>query len=78
MAQDVDEGDDWRSVGTRSQDAAALETARQRARKPDRGRDASVPSNIPEAGWKDILWRVLWALPQDRVLTTDNVGPGRD
>ena len=28
------------------------------------------PSDIPGAGWKDILWRVLWALPQDRVLTT--------
>ena len=70
MVQDVDEGDDWRSVGTRSQDSAALETAWQRAREPDRGRDASRPSDIPGAGWKDILWRVLWALPQDRVLTT--------
>ncbi|CAA2102836.1 hypothetical protein MBUL_01888 [Methylobacterium bullatum] len=70
MAQDVDEGDDWRSVGTRSQDEAALETARRRAREPDRGRDASRPSDIPQEGWKDILWRVLWALPQDRVLTT--------
>ena len=70
MAQDVDEGDDWRSVATRPQDATALETARQRAHEPDRGRDASRPSEISTSGWNDILWRALWALPKDRVLTT--------
>lgn len=48
----------------------ALETARQRAQEPDRGRDASRPSKIPKAEWVDILWCAVWALPKDRVLTT--------
>ena len=59
MIQDVDEGDDWRSVATRSQDAVTLETAQQRAREPDRGRIAFGPGErallVLEAGRDDVL-----------------------
>jgi membrane protein len=61
---------DWRSVSTRSQDKASLELAAERAHEPGRGRHAKRPTQIPFQGWKDILWRVVWSLPQDRVLAT--------
>jgi membrane protein len=38
------------------------------ARRDDRGRDASTPSEIPAKGWKDILWRLYENLPEHRVL----------
>ncbi len=34
----------------------------------DRGRDAATPTEIPTAGWKDILWRTYGQLNKDRVL----------
>ncbi|ODN71786.1 YihY/virulence factor BrkB family protein [Methylobrevis pamukkalensis] len=38
------------------------------ARRADgRGRDASRPSQIPAAGWKDILWRVWQQASEDRI-----------
>ena len=70
MGQDEEEGQDWRSVSTRALSPRELEEALERAREPGRGRRAADPSDIPGAGWRDILWRVFWALPQDRVLTT--------
>lgn len=70
MAQDEEDGQDWRSVSTRGHDHTSLDLALQRAREPDRGRNASRPEQIPARGWHDILWRVVWALPQDRVLAT--------
>lgn len=65
--QDEEEGEDWRSVGTRRPDPA---DARRLAREPGRGRDADDPAQIPVPGWRDILWRVLRAVPRDRVLAT--------
>nr|WP_270937247.1 YihY/virulence factor BrkB family protein [Roseomonas sp. MO-31] len=44
--------------------------ARARARERGRGREATAPGEIPARGWRDILWRVLWAIPDDRVLST--------
>lgn len=70
MTQDQEEGHDWRSVSTRAQDDEALDQARQRAHEAGRGRDASGPTGIPRSGWHDILWRVFWAIPQDRVFAT--------
>jgi len=35
---------------------------------PDRGRLADTPSDIPAAGWKDILWRVYENIGKDRVV----------
>ncbi|ACA18157.1 ribonuclease BN [Methylobacterium sp. 4-46] len=70
MATDDEGGQDWRSVGTRRPDAAERERALARAREPGRGRTAAQPSEIPSRGWGDILWRVAWSVPQDRVLAT--------
>ena len=41
-----------------------------RARELGRGREASTPEQIPVLGWKDICSRVLWSIPEDRILTT--------
>jgi membrane protein len=41
-----------------------------RAREPGRGREANSPGEIPARGWKDILWRVLWEISDDRILST--------
>ncbi len=38
-----------------------------------RGRDAETPSDIPAAGWKDIVWRTYEQVQSDRVLA---VGAG--
>jgi len=38
------------------------------AREPGRGRDATKPSDIPAAGWKDVLWRVYAGISDDRIL----------
>jgi membrane protein len=29
-----------------------------------------APGEIPARGWRDILWRVVWAIPEDRVFST--------
>jgi membrane protein len=39
-----------------------------RATEPDRGREATTPSEIPARGWKDILWRVYEDLTAHRIL----------
>jgi membrane protein len=70
MAQDDGDGEDWRSVGTRAHDHASLARARTRAREAGRGREAAAPEEIPARGWRDVLLRVLWSLPQDRVFAT--------
>ncbi len=41
-----------------------------RAGEPGRGREAIAPTDIPARGWKDILWRVFWSIPDDRILST--------
>ena len=61
---------DWRSVGTRSPDESAIDLALARAREPGRGRTATRPDQIPARGWMDILWRVVWSVPRDRVFAT--------
>ena len=70
MVEQEPEGEDWRSVSTRAHDHLSLSLAQHRAYEPNRGRTASRPTQIPARGWKDILWRVFWSLPQDRVLAT--------
>jgi membrane protein len=45
------------------------EIDRARAREVGRGRHAVGPEGIPAAGWKDILYRVFWAIPSDRILS---------
>ena len=70
MAPEEVEGEDWRSVSTRAHDEASLQLALRRAAEHGRGRRATQPSQIPVRGWRDILLRVFWAIPQDRVMAT--------
>jgi membrane protein len=61
--------EDWRTE-VECADAAPLSVARARARERGRGRDAHSPGDFPSRAWHDILLRVLWAIPEDRVLYT--------
>ncbi|GEP08091.1 YihY/virulence factor BrkB family protein [Methylobacterium oxalidis] len=65
-----DAGEDWRSVSTRAPDETTIKLAHARANEPGRGRTAARPEQIPAPGWRDILWRVVLSLPEDRVLAT--------
>jgi membrane protein len=68
-AKGADKGQDWRTqVGARSNSARSVDLGR--AREPGRGREANTPEQIPPRGWKDILWRVLWSISADRILST--------
>ena len=65
----ADKGQDWRAeVGARSDSDSSVDLAR--AREPGRGREANTPEQIPPRGWMDILWRVLWSISADRILST--------
>jgi membrane protein len=66
---EADIGDDWRAhVGDRSD--PGLSTDLKRSRELGRGRDANTPEQIPPRGWGDILWRVLYSISADRILST--------
>jgi membrane protein len=66
---DAEKGDDWRAeIGQRND--AGLSVDLGRAREHGRGRDAKTPEQIPARGWQDILWRVLWSISADRILST--------
>jgi membrane protein len=68
-AKVADEGHDWRAeMGARSDSGRSVDLAR--AREPGRGREANTPEQIPPRGWRDIFWRVLWSIPEDRILST--------
>ena len=66
-------GEDWRSEVIEPDEEGRedpIAVARERAHEPGRGREARSPGEIPARGWRDILWRVVLAIPQDRVLST--------
>ena len=68
-AANADKGDDWRAqVGEQDKSGRALDLSR--AREHGRGREADTPEQISAAGWQDILWRVLWSISTDRILST--------
>ena len=65
----TDKGRDWRAdVAARSDSTVPVDVAR--AREPGRGREANTPEQIPPRGWRDILWRVLWSISENRILST--------
>ena len=63
-----EESDDWRAHVGEPDDPRSRDLAR--SREPGRGREAKTPEQIPARGWKDILWRVLWSISEDRILST--------
>jgi membrane protein len=65
----TDEGHAWRSeVGARRNSGRSVDRAR--ARESGRGREADTPEQIPPRGWRDIFWRVVWSVSEDRILST--------
>lgn len=67
--EQTDKGHDWRAeVGAKSDAGRSVDLAR--AGEPGRGRDANTPEQIPPRGWSDILWRVLYGISSNRVLST--------
>lgn len=65
-----EDGEDWRSKVEEEGDSGPQSDDFTRAREPGRGREANSPGEIPARGWKDILWRVLWEISDDRILST--------
>ena len=64
------QGEDWRSGVGEKAGSDELSADLTRAREPGRGREASTPTDIPARGWKDIVWRIFWSIPGDRILST--------
>jgi membrane protein len=62
------EGHDWRADVGVSINGLSVDLAR--ARESGRGRQADTPEKIPPRGWRDILWRVFWAISRHRILST--------
>ena len=67
-AEKTAEGHDWRADVGVSINGLSVDLAR--ARESGRGRQADTPEEIPPRGWRDILWRVFWAISRDRILST--------
>jgi membrane protein len=62
--------EDWRSRVDHADQADPTPDDFARAKEHGRGRDADEPRDIPPLGWRDIFWRVLYAIPEDRILAT--------
>jgi len=67
-AEKTAEGHDWRADVGVSINGLSVDLAR--ARESGRGRQADTPEEIPPRGWRDILWRVLWGISANRILST--------
>src|SRR5215212_2185880 len=68
-ATDAEPGDNWRAqVGERKDSSRSTDV--ERSREPGRGRQAETPEQIPARGWQDIVWRVVWSVSADRILST--------
>jgi membrane protein len=67
---DSEKDEDWRARIDKADELGPTAGDLARAREPGRGREAADPRQIPALGWRDILWRVVWAIPEDRVLAT--------
>lgn len=48
--------------------STADRTTRLRAEQQDRGRNAEQPSEISFKGWKDVFWRVVAEISEDRIM----------
>jgi membrane protein len=63
----TDETLDW-STAAGSDQGRSVDL--ERAREPGRGRGADTPEQIPPRGWGDILWRVVWSVSANRIMST--------
>jgi len=69
LSTKAERGDDWRGqVGERKDSSRSTDV--ERSREPGRGRQAETPEQIPARGWQDIVWRVVWSVSADRILST--------
>ena len=68
MTEIKEDGQDWRAVLEREAEAGPAVSDKIRARQKGRGRDAETPQSIPIAGWNDIIWRVVRAVPENRLI----------
>jgi len=69
LSTNAERGDDWRGqVGERKDSSRSADV--ERSREPGRGRQAETPEQIPARGWQDIVWRVVWSISADRILST--------
>ena len=64
------EPEDWRTKLERRDAAGPSVHDLARADEPGRGREAALPIDLPSAGWRDIAWRLVQAVPEDRVFAT--------
>ena len=65
---DDEPAENWRAHVGEPDEHKSIDLAR--AREPGRGRDANTPEQIPPLGWRDILWRVIWSMSENRILST--------
>jgi membrane protein len=66
----TEHAEDWRSHVSEEPSSSRRSDDLTRAGELGRGRQASTPTDIPARGWRDILWRVFWSIPDDRILST--------
>ncbi|HTK34852.1 MAG TPA: YihY/virulence factor BrkB family protein [Caulobacteraceae bacterium] len=57
----------WSQLTGIAPETPETEVSAAEADQPGRGRDARAPSEIPAAGWKDVLWRTWNEFNKDRV-----------
>ena len=60
--------ENWRTHVGEPEEVKSIDVVR--AREPGRGRDADTPEQIPPRGWRDILWRVVLSMSENRILST--------
>jgi membrane protein len=66
----TEHAEDWRSHVSEEPSSSRRSDDLTRAGELGRGRRASTPTDIPARGWRNILWRVFWSIPDDRILST--------
>ena len=69
MAETIKDGEDWEAALEKTAQSGLTVSDLVRAREPGRGRDADSPADIPSRGWKDIAFRLLLSIPQNRLMT---------
>ena len=69
MAETIKDGEDWEAALELKAQSGPVVSDLMRAREVGRGRNADSPTEIPSEGWKDIAYRLLLSIPQNRLMT---------